>query len=259
MTLDQNPTTLDSSGEMDPVISIETSSPFNKFMYLQASNPSASPSPVENVAKAIVVVCGQEAVVLKDKLNKVFDVEGVRGPTPLTFKLADIWEVDTTGLLQTAEDCPITSWNMCDDALCATETAKTWQTLVNDTLTLDIKEGIPSTRKFLAAITSSGAMASHPMQILICGTEEVSLASSTTRKHQRFVGSEPVTLDIVDLFTNSDDANCPITQYKLVSSSNSPLSGVEATLVTLTGSSLSIKFSEVKTIPFLVVASTASG
>ena len=71
---------------------------------------------------------------------------------------------------------------MCDDALCVTETTELWQTIVNDTLTLNINEGIPSTQKYLAANTSGGSLVSHPMNILICGTEKVSLVSSTTRK-----------------------------------------------------------------------------
>lgn len=126
MKLDKNPSTLDSFGVMDPVLTIDPSTPFNKFVYLQASNPTASPLPIKNVVKAIVVVCGQEKVVVKDKVNKVFDVKGVKGSKPLSFKLADVWEVDTTGLLQTAEDCPITEWKMCDDALCATSSVETW-------------------------------------------------------------------------------------------------------------------------------------
>ena len=97
------------------------------------------------------------------------------------------------------------------------------------------------------------------MKILICGTEIISLDSSVAKKYQDFVGGKTVTLDIAGLFKNSDATNCPITSYALVSSSNAPLSGVEATLVTLTGSSLSIKYTTVKTVLFYVVAKTASG
>jgi len=148
---------------------------------------------------------------------------------------------------------------MCDDDRCTTPTVDKWQTFNNDTLSIDIKEGIPLASKYLAAITSGKVIGSHKMKILICGTEIISLDSSVAKKYQDFVGGKTVTLDIAGLFKNSDATNCPITSYALVSSSNAPLSGVEATLVTLTGSSLSIKYTTVKTVLFYAVAKTASG
>lgn len=61
------------------------------------------------------------------------------------------------------------------------------------------------------------------------------------------------------MFENTDKENCPITSYKVVSLSNAPLSGDEASIVTLSGSTLTIKYSQPKIIPFLVVAKTSSG
>ena len=43
---------------------------------------------------------------------------------------------------------------MCDDALCATTSSDNWQYIVENTLTIDIQEGIPSAQKYLAAISS---------------------------------------------------------------------------------------------------------
>ena len=94
---------------MNPILTVNRGSPFNKMMFLQASNLNAVLQPIRSIVKAIVVVCGQEKVVAKDKLNMVFNIKGVKSSSSskLSFKLPGIWEVDTTGLLQTPEDCPI--------------------------------------------------------------------------------------------------------------------------------------------------------
>ena len=86
---------------MNPILTVNRGSPFNKMMYLQASNINATIQPMESIVKAIVVVCGQEKVVIKDKLNEVFNIKGIKSSssTKLSFKLPGIWEVDTTGLL----------------------------------------------------------------------------------------------------------------------------------------------------------------
>jgi hypothetical protein len=52
---------------------------------------------------------------------------------------------------------------MCDDAECITTSVETWQTIENDTLTIDIQKGIPLAQKFLVAITSGKAIGSQPM------------------------------------------------------------------------------------------------
>jgi len=51
---------------MNPIMTVDRSTPFNKYVYMQASNPTAATLPMENVVKSIVVVCGQEKVALKD-------------------------------------------------------------------------------------------------------------------------------------------------------------------------------------------------
>ena len=47
---------------------------------------------------------------------------------------------------------------MCDDAKCTKKTVDRWQTFQNSTLTIDIKQGIPLTEKFLATNTSGNVM-----------------------------------------------------------------------------------------------------
>ena len=44
----------------------------------------------------------------------------------LKFTLSDVWGVDTTGLLQDPEDCPITTWKLCDDDKCLKEADEDW-------------------------------------------------------------------------------------------------------------------------------------
>ena len=56
---------------------------------------------INDTVKGIVVVCGQEKVIMKDKANKVFNIKDVKSSSSpiLTFNLAGIWEVDTNELL----------------------------------------------------------------------------------------------------------------------------------------------------------------
>ena len=68
---------------------------------------------------------------------------------------------------------------MCDDALCKTSSDEKWQTFKNDILSVDITNGIPLVTKFLAAITTGKTIGSHPITILICGYEKISLISRT--------------------------------------------------------------------------------
>ena len=50
----------------------------NKLLYLEASNPFASPSPKKNVIKSLFIVCGLEKIVTKDVSNKVFDIQEIK-------------------------------------------------------------------------------------------------------------------------------------------------------------------------------------
>ena len=78
--------------------------------------------------KAIFIVCGQEKLTLKESINLVFNINNNKNsakPT-LTYDLKKIWEVDTTGLLSSPQDCPITEYKLCDDAKCATKSPETW-------------------------------------------------------------------------------------------------------------------------------------
>jgi len=165
---------------MDPVVTIDLKKPFNEMINLLASIDNAKPKPVQSITQAIVVVCGQEKVVLKDKANKVFDIKDVKSSKILKFELGPIWEVDTAGVLQTAEDCPITEWKMCDDATCLTPSTELWHKITDDALTIDINDGIPLENKFLVAITSGKAMGAQPLKILVCGQEKVSVVSTAT-------------------------------------------------------------------------------
>ena len=200
-----------------------------------------------------------EKVVIKDAANQVFNVRDVKAPRELSFDLSGIWEVDATGLLQTQEDCPITEWRMCDDALCVTPSAKSWATIEGSGLWIDLREGVPLVNVHLAAITSGRVVGSQPMKVLICGQEQVSVVSTSTLRYQEFVGAAETSVDVAEEFKNTDAANCPITSYKLLSATDAPLSGVEATIVSLSGTRLSVKYTEPYVVAFKIVASTASG
>ena len=86
---------------MNPILTIERTSPFNKLIYISASNPYANIPNIESIVTGIVVVCGQEKVIMKDYSNKVFSINGVKSSASpkLTFNLEGIWEVDTNELL----------------------------------------------------------------------------------------------------------------------------------------------------------------
>ena len=111
-SLKDNPTVINSQGKINPLLTIQRSSAKNEYIYLEASNPNANPSPVKNTVKGLVVVCGKEKVNLIDQSNKVFNVKGVKSSLSpkLAFELKDIWELDITGLLQSKEDCPISKY-----------------------------------------------------------------------------------------------------------------------------------------------------
>ena len=86
---------------MNPILTIERTSPFNKLMFISASNPYAISPHIESIITGIVIVCGQEKVVMRDQSNMVFNIRGVQSSLSpiLKFDLAGIWEVDTNDLL----------------------------------------------------------------------------------------------------------------------------------------------------------------
>ena len=139
---------------------------------------------------------------------------------------------------------------MCNDATCSIPSTEEWHKVKEDTLEIDINDGIPLANKFLVAITTGNAMGAQPFKVLVCGKEKVSVKTTVTQKYQEIVGSKEISLDIKDQFMNTDDTNCPVVSYKIVSSSNAPLSGEEATLVSLAGTKLTIKYTKPKVIAF---------
>ena len=99
-------------------------------------------------------------------------------------------------------------------------------------------------------MTIGKVMKNQPIKILICGKEQITVVSEAVKKFQQIVGSAKVTQDIAVLFKNSYNQNCPITKYQVVSSSGSLLVGVDAALVSMKDSSLTIQYTEVKKISF---------
>ena len=86
---------------MNPILTIDRTLPFNKLIYISASNPNAISPHIESIVTGIIVVCGQEKVHLKEQSNKVSNINGVKSSSSpiLSFDLAGIWEVDTIYLL----------------------------------------------------------------------------------------------------------------------------------------------------------------
>ena len=91
----------------------------------------------------LIIVCGLQKVVLKDSINKVFNIEDISDPESLQYDLKDIWEIDASNLLQSQEDCPIVSYKLCEDAQCITESSDIWFKFSGSTLTIDRTNGIP--------------------------------------------------------------------------------------------------------------------
>ena len=118
----------------------------NKMIYLEVSNPFAKTQPMKNTVQGLFIVCGLEKIVTKDPSNKLFDIKEIKSTSSnLTFPLEDIWEIDSSELLQTPSDCPISKYYLCNDALCLNETKETWLTLKDKTVLVDRREGIPLT------------------------------------------------------------------------------------------------------------------
>ena len=65
--------------------------PLNQVMFFKASNPFASTQPMENVVKALAIVCGKENVRIIDSQNKVFDIKENKSDKQLIFDLSKIW------------------------------------------------------------------------------------------------------------------------------------------------------------------------
>ena len=101
VSLGPNPTLTDSIGTLQPILTVARASAFNEYAYLEASNPSATSLVVKNVVKGLVIVCGNEKVVLKDTTNNVFNVRGTKNSVSpkMTFELKGIWELDSSQLL----------------------------------------------------------------------------------------------------------------------------------------------------------------
>ena len=163
--LSNNPSKIDeTTGIMaESNLVIKRSAPFNKLVYFYAKNTNTDLSGTQNVVKAIVIVCGNEKVQLKDKSNDVFNIKGHRDSNKLllSYELKEIWAVDTDGLISTVDDCPIRQWKMCDDVLCEKETKQGWFSIEGSTLSIDTTSGIVNSSNFLAAITSGNSVGSH--------------------------------------------------------------------------------------------------
>ena len=58
-------------------MSVKRVIPFNKYIFIKASDPFSISKPT-SIVKGIVVVCGQEIVMIKDEENLVFNITGVK-------------------------------------------------------------------------------------------------------------------------------------------------------------------------------------
>ena len=261
LSLDNNPSVLGDDGLINPKLVIKRENPFNEFINFEASNPFATINPMKNVIMSFVVVCGKEKVVLKDKINKVFDIRGVRSATgePYSYPLEEIWDLDTTGLAQSKSDCPISKYMICDDDKCLNETAATWPSIENKTLSIDRTAGIALTEKFLAAKTAAGSIQIQPIKILVCGLEEVSVKWTRTMIYRKKVGSRRIIRNVAYWFKNTD-LKCPIVRYRVYYWSGKRLRGSDQRIVRLwRGRYLYMRFGTKKDIRFVIKATTRSG
>ena len=90
----------------------------------------------------------------------MFIIKGNKSATSLSYDLNNIWEIDTTGLESTPEDCPIDSYKLCDDESCTTPSTDSWFTLASSQLTLDASKGIPPVKKYLGVFSTGKAFTS---------------------------------------------------------------------------------------------------
>lgn len=176
-----------------------------------------------DTVKFTVVVCGLEELLLKDATNAVFKINEVKSATAsaITYDLSALWEVVPSVAGVTADDCPITGFKVCEDALCSTaESSNTSFSITDSTLTLSLASAIPLTTKYLAAVTSGGVINSHAVEILVCGGERISLTEAAEITLKQGLSTVATEYDVTAMFTNSNTL-CPITSYTLTGAATS--------------------------------------
>jgi hypothetical protein len=118
-----------------------------------------------------LIVCGTEKLKLVEATNQVFNIGKIKGAPAVVYDLKGIWKASSS-------DCPISSFRVCDDALCKSKSASF--VVKGSFLSLRLDKPIPKTVKYLTAVTSGGVMLPQPMNVVICGGEKVSLVSTIT-------------------------------------------------------------------------------
>mgnify|MGYP006906863649 CR=1 FL=1 len=124
---------------------------------------------------------------------------------------------------------------------------------------INISKGIPRTKKYLAVMTTGKVLATNPLSINICGYEEIKLKNSDTESRVYDEGSLSSSLSIKDNFENSEEVECPISKYSLISSSFVSLSTTESQSVSINEDNLLINKETSAVFDFFVVATTVSG
>ena len=122
-------------------------------------------------------LCGQEKLLATDRTNKVFNITFNKQQLIKSYDLSTIWKVDTTDLGFPASDCPITSYKLCLDQLCQTNTTEAWYKIQGSTLNVDLSQSIKASKLYLTAVTKGNVISAVPLNINICGDEKISLVN----------------------------------------------------------------------------------
>lgn len=116
--LSVDPSIKDSDGVIDPNFLVDLSTPFEKIVYVKGENQVQS---TEAIVPVLVIVCGMETirgVVDPITTNSFFvhDTATLAAPT-FSYDLTEVFSVIDSDMT-TGDDCPITHYKICSDALC---------------------------------------------------------------------------------------------------------------------------------------------
>ena len=158
-----------------PILKIDRKTTLYKWIYLKGStmgDGTAVHPAVTSVVKALVVVCGDEQAVTVSPDNEVFNIN-------LEKTASDAWvKYNLDGLFKTistilpGDECPVTSYLVCNDTLCRASPNETSEMRVisttgSQTFEINRANEIPLTTFYLGVYTISGNLQTFPLSVEI--------------------------------------------------------------------------------------------
>jgi hypothetical protein len=154
-------------------LEVDKSKSFSSFVYIAIFDDQDFTKHF-GLAKGLIVVCGEEKVKLKE-LNPIdYHSYALASNQMETGVLLEMFEIDLQASKQQLGDCPITTFQICRDKLCAT----TLETHPNMKLTdskfeFDTTKAIKDETLFIGAMTAIGklSLATKQFNFIVCGFE----------------------------------------------------------------------------------------